>query len=59
MYTTNPRKEHGQAIRWLAQYLKGTRDKGIIMKPMQSRDLEVFVDTQTLKEMREEGHYLL
>ena len=43
-YTTDPRKEHGAAIRWLARYLKGTRDKGLILSPQRDRDLEVYVD---------------
>ena len=42
-FTSNPRKEHGDAVRWLGRYLKGTRDKGIILKPNQ-KSFEVFVD---------------
>ena len=37
-------REHGETIRWLARYLKGTRDKGTILKPVKDRGLEVFVD---------------
>ena len=40
----NPKKEHGEAIRWLARYLMGTRDKGIIIKPEKGRNLEMYVD---------------
>ena len=43
-YTADPRKEHGAAIRWLARYLKGTRDKGLILNPKSNKDLEVYVD---------------
>ena len=43
-FTETPRKSHGQAVRWIARYLKGTRDKGIIMKPMESKELEMYVD---------------
>ena len=43
-YTTDPRKEHGAAIRWLARYLKGTRDKGLILRPQRDKNLEVYVD---------------
>ena len=43
-FTVNPKKEHGEAIRWLARYLKGTRDKGIIIKPEKGRNLEMYVD---------------
>ena len=31
-------------MRWLGRYLKGTRDKGTIMRPLPKKDLEVFVD---------------
>jgi len=43
-FSTCPKKEHGEAIRWVARYLKGTRDKGMILKPTAERGLEVFVD---------------
>jgi hypothetical protein len=43
-FVSDPRKEHGDAVRWLGRYLKGTRDKGTIMQPMSGKDLEVFVD---------------
>ena len=31
-------------MRWLGRYLHGTKDKGIILKPDASKDLEVYVD---------------
>jgi len=43
-FVENPKKEHADAIRWLARYLKGTSDKGTIFKPDKSKGLEVFVD---------------
>jgi len=43
-FTTCPKEEHAKAIRWLARYLKGTRDKGTILRPDKSRGLEVYVD---------------
>lgn len=43
-YSVDPRKEHGEAIRWLAMYLKGTREKRIILKPVQGKELDVYVD---------------
>ena len=43
-FVSEPKKEHGEAVRWLGRYLKGTRDKGTIMRPMSGRDLEVYVD---------------
>jgi hypothetical protein len=43
-FSSCPKKEHGEAVRWLARYLKGTRDKGTILRPDPTRGLEVFVD---------------
>ena len=41
---SDPKVEHGEAVRWLGRYLKATRDKGTIMRPIPGKDLEVFVD---------------
>jgi len=43
-FSTCPKKEHGDAIRWLARYLKGTRNQGMILRPNKENGLEVFVD---------------
>ena len=43
-FTEDPKKEHGQAIRWLGRYLKATRDKGTILKPDKDHGFEVYVD---------------
>jgi len=44
-FSSCPKKEHGQAIRWLGRYLRGTRDKGTILGPVpKGKGLEVFVD---------------
>ena len=43
-FTSNPRKEHGKAVRWLGRYLKGTKDKGIIIKADPIQNLKMFVD---------------
>ena len=43
-FTMCPKVEHGGAIRWLARYLKGTRDKGTYLRPDTTRGLEVHVD---------------
>jgi hypothetical protein len=43
-FSTCPKKEHAAAIRWLARYLKETRDKGTILRPQKGRGLEVHVD---------------
>ncbi len=43
-FSANPKKEHGMAVTWLGRYLKGTRDKGLIMKPEGGQDLICNVD---------------
>ena len=43
-FVSDPKEEHGEAVRWLGRYLKGTRGKGTIMKPMPDRELEVYMD---------------
>jgi hypothetical protein len=42
-FSADPRKEHGEAVKWIGRYLKGTRDKGLILK-LNDSSLEVFVD---------------
>ena len=32
-FSADPRKEHGEAVKWLGRYLKATRDKGIYIRP--------------------------
>ena len=43
-FCSDPRKEHGEAAKWLGRYLLGTRQKGMTFKPDQSAGLEVFAD---------------
>jgi hypothetical protein len=44
-FAINPKRQHGYAVRWLARYLKATRDKGTILRPDHSKEeLEVYVD---------------
>jgi len=42
----DPRKEHGDEIRWLGKYLLGNRDKGVIMKPTVGSGIEVYLDAE-------------
>ena len=44
-FSSDPKKEHGEALRWLGKYLKGTRNMGTIIKPNNTKELEVYVDT--------------
>ena len=43
-FSTDPRKKHADAIRWLGKYLKGTAKEGVILRPEIGRGLEVYVD---------------
>jgi hypothetical protein len=43
-FTSDPKKEHCDAIRWLGRYLKATQDKGLILKPSEHKDLELYCD---------------
>jgi hypothetical protein len=40
----DPKKEHGQALRWLGWYLKVTKTRGTILRPQEVKDLELFVE---------------
>jgi hypothetical protein len=43
-FTSDPKKEHGQALRWLGRYLRETKDKGTILRPVKGKDLELYVN---------------
>lgn len=43
-FASDPKDEHGQAIRWLVRYLIGTKDKGMTFVAQPDLGLEVFVD---------------
>jgi hypothetical protein len=43
-FAVDPKKKHREAIKWQGRYLKGTCDKGIILKPDGISGLEVYVD---------------
>ena len=43
-FSADPKVEHGKAVRWLGRYLAGTRNKGLILRPEDIKDLEIFVD---------------
>ena len=43
-FSSNPKLSHERALKRIVRYLKGTKDKGIILTPNPSRGLECFVD---------------
>ena len=43
-FSTYPRREHGQALRWLGKYLKDDVNEGTTLQPEKGRGLEVWVD---------------
>lgn len=43
-FSADPKLIHEQAVKRIVRYLKGTSDKGILLKPDNSRGIECFVD---------------
>ena len=43
-FSTCPKEEHTKAIKWLGRYLKGTRDKKLILSPKRGQGLAIYVD---------------
>jgi hypothetical protein len=43
-FSSDPKQEHGEAIKWLCRYLAGTKDKGLILRPDKTASFQVFVD---------------
>ena len=44
-FSSDPKQQHGDAIKWLCRYLAGTKDKGLILKPDNSASFQVYVDS--------------
>ena len=49
-FLVNPKLIHEQAVKQICRYLKGTADKGIILKPDPARGIECFVDASFASE---------
>jgi hypothetical protein len=47
-FSSDPKREHGNAIKWLGRYLLGTKDKGLIYRPKAGKGLELWVDASFL-----------
>jgi hypothetical protein len=45
-FVQKPKESHAKALGWLARYLHATKDKGLILKPDNHKDLEVYVDAR-------------
>ena len=43
-FQDNPKKSHLHAVRTIGRYLRGTRDKGIVMRPDHTKSFECWVD---------------
>ena len=43
-FSSNPKLSHERAIKRIVRYLKGTKDKGIILKPNPSEGVKCYVD---------------
>ena len=44
-YTHHQRKSHGTAVKHILRYLKGTADKGMVIKPNMEQTLDCYVDS--------------
>ena len=43
-FSSNPKLSHERAVKRIVRYLKGTRDKGLILQPNASKGVECYVD---------------
>jgi hypothetical protein len=43
-FCSDPKFQHGEAVKWLGRYLKETTDKGFIMRPDPSKGMEAHPD---------------
>ena len=57
-FSKQPKKSHGVAVRHIGRYLLGTRDKGIILKPLSEQSFDVYVDSDFAGNFtKEESHH--
>jgi hypothetical protein len=43
-HAADPRKEHGDMVKWLGRYLKATKDQGMIYRVNTKKSFDVYVD---------------
>jgi len=43
-FSTNPKRSHEVAVKWIGRYLLGTKDEGIIFNPSNTLYLDCYVD---------------
>jgi hypothetical protein len=43
-FSSNPKKSHANAVKYLCRYLMGTKDKGLVLRSDPSKSFEVHVD---------------
>ena len=44
-FTHNPKVSHGQAVKRICRYLKGTKDRGMILTPSKNLTVDCYVDS--------------
>ena len=44
-FTANPKLSHERAVKYIIRYLKGTKDKGVVLKPNLEAGIKCYVDT--------------
>ena len=47
-FLSNPKQSHGEAIKHIGRYLLSTRDKGLVIKPDDTRSFDCYVDASYL-----------
>ena len=43
-FSSDPKEQHGAAVKWLGRYLAGTAEQGLIMKADPTKGLEIYPD---------------
>ena len=44
-YTHHPKKSHATAVKHIVRYLKGTAEKGMLLNPKDTDELDCYVDS--------------
>ena len=54
-FSSNPKRSHEKALKKIVWYLKGTKEKGIILNADKSRGIECYVDASFAPGWKAEG----
>ena len=51
-YSHNPKQSHATAVKQILRYLKGTNDKGMVIKPNKIDSLDCYVDSDFCRQLQ-------